>query len=276
MSDLTSIEKLRLERFFGMGGGYVLDFSNRTFDEFILDNTHINIYSDKYSYGSGSKANRLRAFWDKESNYLIGKLISAMLDYWKTQNELYGRDTTQQDIDAYNECLKIADRLKQDVPVDNLDILQADTDDKDFNLLAKAIKETIEKNEPETALDRLHTFVFKYLRQLCDKHKIIISKDDPLHSVFGKYIKHLTTNNLLESTMAERILKSSISVLEAFNDVRNNKSFAHDNPILNYRESLLIFNSITNTIKFIESIEETVDEKNKQAKNATAWDELPF
>jgi hypothetical protein len=29
--------------------------------------------------------------------------------------------------------------------------------------------------------------------------------------------------------MTERILKSSISVLDFFNDVRNNKSLAHDN-----------------------------------------------
>jgi hypothetical protein len=273
MSDLTSIEKLRLERFFGMGSGYVLDFSNRTFDEFIIDNTRLNIYADKYSYGSGSKANRLRAFWDKESNYLTGKLIGAVLEYWKTQCEINSREF---DMNAYNECLKIADRLKQDLPIDNIEILHAETEDRDFNLLAKTIKEIIEKNEPEAGLDRLHTFVFKYIRQLCYKHQITILKDDPLHSVFGKYIKHLTTNNLLESAMAERILKSSISVLEAFNDVRNNKSFAHDNPILNYRESLLIFNSITNTIKFIESIEETVDEKNKQTKTENEWDELPF
>jgi hypothetical protein len=31
--------------------------------------------------------------------------------------------------------------------------------------------------------------------------------------------------------MAMRILKSSISILEAFNDVRNNQSLAHDSPI---------------------------------------------
>ena len=43
MSDLSSIEKLKLEKLFGMGGGYVLDFSNRTFQEFILDNIRINI-----------------------------------------------------------------------------------------------------------------------------------------------------------------------------------------------------------------------------------------
>jgi len=34
MSDLTSVEKLKLEKIFEMGGGYVLDFSNRTFQEF--------------------------------------------------------------------------------------------------------------------------------------------------------------------------------------------------------------------------------------------------
>ena len=32
--------------------------------------------------------------------------------------------------------------------------------------------------------------------------------------------------------MTMRILKSSISVLEAFNDVRNSQSLAHDNPVL--------------------------------------------
>ena len=37
MSDLKAIEKLKLEKLFGMESGYVLDFSNRTFQNFILD-----------------------------------------------------------------------------------------------------------------------------------------------------------------------------------------------------------------------------------------------
>lgn len=56
--------------------------------------------------------------------------------------------------------------------------------------------------------------------------------------------------------MTERILKTAISNLEAFNDVRNNQSFAHDNSILNYHESLLIFRSISSIVEFINSIEE--------------------
>jgi hypothetical protein len=40
----------------------VLNFSNRTFEAFILDTTGREIYNPKYDDGSGSKANRLRGF----------------------------------------------------------------------------------------------------------------------------------------------------------------------------------------------------------------------
>lgn len=167
--------------------------------------------------------------------------------------------------------------LKRENPVENLDAIQPRSDGKKFNCLAEAIREAIEKNKPETALDRLHTFVVKHVRQLCDKHQITFSQDEALHSIFGKYVKFLKVNQLLESEMSERILKSSISVLEAFNNVRNNQSFAHDNSILNYPESIFIFNNTTNSIKFIESVEEKYYSKNKQAAKAKAGtDELPF
>jgi len=67
MSDLTGPEKTGFERMLGMGSGYVLDFSNRTFSEFILDITGRGIYDARYDYESGSKANRLRGFWKEES-----------------------------------------------------------------------------------------------------------------------------------------------------------------------------------------------------------------
>lgn len=67
MSDLTMMEKRKLERALGMGSGYVPDFSNRTFEEFILESVGIEIYDEKYDYASGSKANRMRAFGRKGS-----------------------------------------------------------------------------------------------------------------------------------------------------------------------------------------------------------------
>ena len=73
---------------------------------------------------------------------------------------------------------------------------------------------------------------------------------------------------------------ASISVLEAFNDVRNNKSLAHDNPILNYEESLLIFNHVAASIRFIKALETKIKAQAKVAEQQAArfpWDEsIPF
>jgi hypothetical protein len=89
MANLKSSEKLKLENYLEMKTGYVCDFSNRTFEEFVLEHTGVEIYSDKYS---GSKANRLRAFWDKESDYLVAKLLDGLIEYWKLQkaSPMYG------------------------------------------------------------------------------------------------------------------------------------------------------------------------------------------
>ena len=102
----------------------------------------------------------------------------------------------------------------------------------------------------------------------CEPHGITINRDKPLHSVFGEYVKALRDGGHLESAMTERILKSSISVLETFNDVRNNKSLAHDNPILNYEESLLIFNHVAASVRFIKSLEVKIKAKVSASKQA--------
>ncbi len=88
MSNLTYVERRKLEQFLGMGSGYVLDFSNRTFAEFVRESTGRNIYDPGYDYESGSKANRLRAFWQKEPNPVVGKLMGEMLDYADGTGEL--------------------------------------------------------------------------------------------------------------------------------------------------------------------------------------------
>jgi hypothetical protein len=276
MSDLSSIDKVKLEKMFEMEGGYVLDFSNITFREFIIDNTNIDISDGKYDYASGSKANRLKAFWAKEANYIVGKLISALLDYWKTKRLINHREISQAEQALFDDCYTIAERLKQDSIVENIDAIQPYSNDKEFSVLAKSIRESIQNNEPEVALDRLHTYVVKYTRQQCDKYGISYDRDKALHSLFGEYVKYLIQNGFIKSQMTERILKSSISILESFNNVRNYQSLAHDNPILNYHESVLIFNNVSSAIKFIEAIEKERSEVDEQDEVQAKWDEISF
>lgn len=275
MADLTYIERANIETFLGMKSGYVMDFSDRTFQEFVGEVTGLDINNQKYHYASNSKANRLRQFIKTESNYTFGKLLSAFCDYWLSKVHT-GEIDPRNDENLYKECVKISERLKQESIVEHIDAIQPNSDDRDFKLLAKSIKESIEKNEPEAALDRLHTFTTRYTRELCDKHEIKYDKADSLNAVFGKYVKFLIDNKHIESVMSEKILKYSINVTEAFNDIRNNRSFAHDNPILNYHESILIFNNVSNAIKFIESIESRKTKEKEKEPEQTDWTDLPF
>ena len=121
------------------------------------------------------------------------------------------------------------------------------------------------RDELEASLDRLHTFIVKYVRLLCETRGISVDRDKPLHSLFGEYVKHLKQGGHLESEMTARILKSSISTLEAFNDVRNNRSLAHDNPILGYEEALLIFNHVAASARFLRSIHMATQEREHAA-----------
>jgi len=278
LAELNYKEKFLIEKLFEMPTGYVMDFSNNSFEKFIYDTMKVNIYDDKYFYASGSKANRLRGFFTEEPNYKVGQLISVLLDYWHTKAiaREYGFDF-ERDKNIYTECLKIAKKLKEEKIVDEIEVIKDIENDRDFNLLAKSIRESIDKNEPEVALDRLHTYVMKFIRQLCENHKIEIKKEESLNAIFGKYVKFIVANEKIESQMTERILKYSINVIEAFNDIRNNRSFAHDNEILNYSESVLIFNNVTNSIKFIETVEKTIEKEDNVEQNETAnWEDLPF
>lgn len=96
-----------------------------------------------------------------------------------------------------------------------------------------------------------------------------------LHSLLGEYIRRLEAEGAIESQMTKRILKSSIANLEAFNSVRNERSFAHDNPLLNYEESLLIFNNVVSGIRFLQALERNQADE-AEGDNDADFDEVPF
>jgi hypothetical protein len=85
MATMSTNEKQVLEKLFQMGGGYVLNFSDRTMGEFFRDDIGTNIYDQKYLYASGSKANRMRGFWQVADDALAGKAIAKLIEYIEHQ-----------------------------------------------------------------------------------------------------------------------------------------------------------------------------------------------
>jgi hypothetical protein len=85
MANLSAREQAFLEDLLQMGGGYVLKFSNATFAQFIAMHLNIDIWDDRYQYGSGSKANRLRGLWTVEDDETVGRLLVAFLEHIDTE-----------------------------------------------------------------------------------------------------------------------------------------------------------------------------------------------
>jgi hypothetical protein len=70
-----------LDDLFRMGGGYVLDFSNRTFAHFFADDLNIDIDDPLYARDGTSKARRLRCFLQTVDKPTVVKVLRALWDY---------------------------------------------------------------------------------------------------------------------------------------------------------------------------------------------------
>lgn len=247
MANLKYGEKDDFEALLGMRTGYVIDFTNRQFRQFVLDSVRLDI-DDPVIGGNGSKAVRLRHFWNTQPDHIVGRLLKDLVERAPDENAPLRK-----------RCVAAAERLSKSAAVHDAGVISELSGIEDFEQLAAGIRDSIEKNEPEASLDRLHTFTVKFVRWVSERHGITVDRDKSLNAIFGMYVKKLQELKLIESRMTEIILKTSISVLDAFNDVRNNRSLAHDNVLLNREESLLIFNHVTTAIRFIWALEQSIE-----------------
>ena len=107
---LTHIEKQKLERELRMQGGYVLDFTNRTFEEFFREVVGVDIYSRAYELCSGSKANRMRAFLQVATGQQLLLMFRGFVEGWN----LYSN--TAMSPSARQLFEQVISRLSADVP----------------------------------------------------------------------------------------------------------------------------------------------------------------
>ena len=91
MSSLMDIENRYLEKILSMGEGYVLDYSDATFGEFFRQHD-VDIHGRRYRTYGTSKAKKLRSFWEQESDAVVGRALSDMLDSHEADRELNGQE----------------------------------------------------------------------------------------------------------------------------------------------------------------------------------------
>ena len=89
-SHLKQLDFDLLDHVFDMAGGYVLDFSNRTFSEFFRDDLSINIDDSIYCDAGESKAKRLRSLLRKSDKKEVVRILDALWCYREIKRKRAG------------------------------------------------------------------------------------------------------------------------------------------------------------------------------------------
>ena len=154
MSCILPIEKQILEDLFGMKSGYVLDFSNRTFKEYIFDTLGIDVY-ERYAEGNLSKAKIMRRLYQDLSDQQLATLLKAFLDYI----EEFGHSN---DANRMKKAWKIVERLSGER-------MRGDNGDEENGFNFKYfLKRLIDLSSSETSKQNKGYEFEKYLRDLFD------------------------------------------------------------------------------------------------------------
>ncbi|MFB2553811.1 abortive infection family protein [Ensifer soli] len=248
-------EREKFEKALGMDSGYVLDFSDKTVNEFFYDALKIDPeVESRYFNGRGtSKAKRLRSFIERAPAPVVARLLRELWDY-RSSNGSSGSVADEPAIQgSYFITVGRFEGVSQDIDTSAFETFEPS---ETLDELVASIRRDLDAKKPHAALDRLHTYCMKRFASLVRKHGGgECGHDDPLHSRVGRYVKLLGTQRNL-TQMSERIIKSSISVFESMNDLRNNKSLAHDNPdLVDPDEARFIFDSVTAILRFIKSVD---------------------
>ena len=106
---LKLIDIKLLDEIFEMGGGCVLDFSNRTFSDFFNDELGINIDNPIYDAKGTSKAKRLRFYLRQASTDSVIKVILALWEYRESMRRRSGQEEAM--VDAKAEIFLLVKKL---------------------------------------------------------------------------------------------------------------------------------------------------------------------
>lgn len=92
MPNIRSLDMKLVDDLFEMGGGFVLDFSDRTMAAFFAEELNVDIYDPTYKDQGTSKAKRLRCYLNKADLAESVKTLKALWEYREVTRKDRGRE----------------------------------------------------------------------------------------------------------------------------------------------------------------------------------------
>ena len=105
------------------------------------------------------------------------------------------------------------------------------------------------------ALDRVHTAFHAYLKEICEDERIIVAADASITSLFAQMRQRHPKLKIVDpqaDKMMLQINRSLAQIIDALNPVRNDKSLAHPNTLLDPAEAMLAINAIRTMLHYLD------------------------
>lgn len=248
MAGLTNSEIMKIvNRYVGVSGGYLGDFSYRTHADFYPEYCGEDIDPCKYE---GTTREKFIAILSGTSPQVQAKIVRGVLERFPLDTQNSPDTRTKQ---LHDELLEISKRLEASSPVLSPDLRINSA------IVERAIGDVealIQSSDAVSGVDRIHTALHGYLRAACDAENITYAKDDSMTKLF-KLLRqhHPALQNLgTRSQDIESILQSSANIMDALNPIRNKASVAHPNDdLLNKEEAMLVINVTRSLLHYLDS-----------------------
>lgn len=247
MNGLTNIEIMVIvNRYIGVSGGYLGDFSYRTHAEFYPLYCGLDINPDQYA---GTTRERFIEILKSSEPHNQAKIIRGVLQRFPLDDT--NKPTTRTS-ELYEQLEVWASRVDSQLPLSTPD-LQITSE-----VVQQAISDgeiLIQSGSIISGVDRIHTALHGYLCAVCDKESILYKKEDSM----TRLLKSLRQNHPALSALGpqsqeiERILNSFANVMDALNPIRNNASIAHPNQnLLEKEEAILVISAARTLLQYLD------------------------
>ncbi|MEA5532407.1 abortive infection family protein [Crocosphaera sp. XPORK-15E] len=248
MAGLTSTEIRKVvNRYIGVSGGYLGDFSYRTHADFYPEYCELDIDPNQYE---GTTRERFIAILSGALPQAQAKIVHGVLARFQLNAPSCPETRTEE---LYVELLEIAKRLEGSSPVVSPDLK---INSAIVERTIRDVEALIQTSDAVSGVDRIHTTLHGYLRAACKVENIVYCKDDSMTKLFKLLRQHHPALQDLgpRSQDIERILKSSASIMDVLNPIRNNASVAHPNEdLLNKEEAMLVINIVRSLLHYLDA-----------------------
>jgi hypothetical protein len=242
---LTDAEVIRVvNRYIGVSGGYLGDFSYRTHADFYPEYCDLEI--DPYTL-EGTTRERFIAILSSLPPRDQAKVLKGVIERFPPSQ---GPDTRKV---AHAGVLKLIKRLESGPLIDGT--TPHITSDVVLQALSDA-ENLIQTSGPTSAVDRVHTVLHGYLQAVCQSEGMGYKRDDSMVALFKKLRSgHPKLADLgPRARDIEKVLNSCANILDAMLPLRNQASVAHPNQeLLGESEAHLVINVGRSLLHYLDA-----------------------